>query len=322
MALQILVEAGEAASTVQKPGNNKEMPCGLAGLSLPYAHWAPQLPLEIGEPPDGSKHRSVLVGPRREKGSTNGCDQTEHKTKPRTTKRPPEIVSEINLAVVPCRFSGGFVTSGLGSSQYAAQLATGALANGDWPKLASLVGGQIASFGESCWLTDARLRDLIKDVSGREYHPESIARARRQLRDAKIIQCERVFPNGKLPTNAKYRRSSHGTTIKTFDWQAIKQKNPFTRRERRLRRMEQAAKARELGDIVKDAPRYTSAPAIVYRQPAPAPPSAFKDEIERIAADAMAAQALRAEREAARLRAIKARRAAQPDVVSADPPPL
>ena len=214
------------------------------------------------------------------------------------------------------------MTSGLGSSQYAAKLATGALAKNDWPKLASLVGGQIASFGESCWLTDARLRDLIKDEVGREYHPESIGRARRQLRDAKIIQCERVYPNGKLPTHAKYKRSTHGTTIKTFDWRAISEKNPFNRRERRLRRMEQAAAARELGEIVRDAPRHASVPALVHRKPPPTPPSELKEEFERQAAECIKEQALREERQAVRMRAMLARRAAQQAAVSTDPPPL
>ena len=215
------------------------------------------------------------------------------------------------------------MTSGLGSSAHAARIATGELANRGWPRLASLVGGQIASFGDSCWQTDARLGAAIRRPDGRQYHPESIARVRRQLRDAKVIQCERVFPNGELPTQAKYRHSTRGTTIKKFDWRAIEQKNPFNRRERRQRRMEQAAKAREAGDIARAAPRYTSAPALVPRPPErPAPPSAFKDEIERLANEAQAAQALRAEREAARIRAMQARRAEQPAPVPADPAPV
>jgi hypothetical protein len=214
------------------------------------------------------------------------------------------------------------VTAGLGSSQFAAKVAAGALANRNWPKLASLIGGQIASFGESCWLTDARLRELIKAEVGREYHPESIGRARRQLRDANVIQCERVFPNGKLPTHAKYKRSTHGTTIKTFNWKAIEQKNPFSRRERRLRRMEQAAAARELGEIVRDTPRHASVPALVYRRPPTAPPSELKAEFESMAAESIKAQALREERQAARMRAMEARRAAEQAAVSTDPPPL
>ena len=221
-----------------------------------------------------------------------------------------------------CRCREVGLTSGLGSSDHAARIATGELANRGWPRLASLVGGQIASFGDSSWVTDARLGESIRRPDGRRYHPESIARVRRQLRDARIIESTRVFPNGELPTQAKYRYSSHGTTIKKFIWSAISQKNPFSRRAQKLKRIEQAQKAREAGDVVKAAPRYTAASAIANQPPRqPVPRSSFTDEIERLAAEAQAAQSRNAEREAARRNATRVACAEQSRIDTPDPHP-
>lgn len=162
--------------------------------------------------------------------------------------------------------------SGLGSNPHAARIATGELARQGWARLASLVGGEIASFGGVCWQTDARLGEGITRPDGRRYHPESIARVRRQLRDAKIITSERVFVGGKIPSlKAKYT-SSRGTTVKTFIWRAIEQKNPFTRLERRIKRQEQARATREAGELRRPAPRYVAARAIVEPIRMPAPP--------------------------------------------------
>lgn len=183
----------------------------------------------------------------------------------------------------------------LGSSQHAAKIATGQLLSAGWARLASLVGGHVASFGDVCWQTDTRLSEVLRRPDGRRYHPESIARARRQLRDAKIITSERVFVGGKIP-QAKFR-SSRGTTIKSFNWRAIEQKNPFSRRERRLRRQEQAREARAAGDVMKPpAPRYAAARAIVepVHMPAPIDPELAR-MAERIQRDQERAQARRNE---------------------------
>ncbi len=150
----------------------------------------------------------------------------------------------------------GGTLSGPGSNPHAARIATGEHARQGWPRLASLVGGEIASFGGVCWRTDARLGEGISRPDARRYHPESIARVRRQLRDAKIITSERVFVGGKIPSLKAKFTSSRGTTVKTFNWRAIEQKNPFTRRERRIKRQEQARATREAGELRRTAPRY------------------------------------------------------------------
>jgi len=141
-----------------------------------------------------------------------------------------------------------------GSWDHAERLAIGELARKGWSRLASLVGGHVASFGDVCYQTDTRLAEKLRRPDGRAYHPESIARCRRWLRDAGVITSERVFVGAKLP-NAKWR-SSRGTTLKTFNWRAVDQKNPFSRRQQRQKRQEQAAATRATGDAVPPRPRH------------------------------------------------------------------
>jgi hypothetical protein len=190
--------------------------------------------------------------------------------------------------------------SGLGSNPHAARIATGELARQGWPRLASLVGGEIASFGGVCWQTDARLGQGISRPDGRRYHPESIARARRQLRDAKIITSERVFVGGKIPSLKAKFTSSRGTTVKTFNWRAIEQKNPFTRRERRVKRQEQARATREAGELRRPAARYVAVRAIVEPVRMAAPP--LDPELARIIGEARTLAERRQERMAERAR--------------------
>ena len=181
--------------------------------------------------------------------------------------------------------------------EHAARVATGELARRGYTRLESLIGGYIASFGDSCWVTDRKLVEALpRRPDGRTYHPESGARSRRRLRDDGVISSVRVFVGGLLPTSARHKRSSRGTTIKVFNWRAIEQKNPFSRRERRLKRQEQARELRDAGELQKPpAPRHVSARAIVdpVQTPAPRDP-----ELERMAAQIQRDQ----ERHAARRR--------------------
>jgi len=184
-----------------------------------------------------------------------------------------------------------------GSNQLAASVATGELARQGWARLPSLVGGSVASFGGVCWQTDARLSEGFTRPDGRRYHPESVARARRQLRDAGIITSDRVFVGGKIPSLKAKFRSARGTTVKTFNWRAIEQKNPFGRHERRIKRQEQARVSREAGELRAPAPRYVAARAIVdpVRIPTPLP----DPEFERIIGELQTLSARRQAREMA-----------------------
>jgi len=175
------------------------------------------------------------------------------------------------------------VLTSLGSQQHAARIATGELLRLGWSRLEALVGGYIASFGAVCWQTDARLCEVLRRPDGRPYHVESIARARRKLRDAGIITSLRVFVGGKIPSLKAKWTSSRGTTVKSFNWRAIEQKDPHTRRERRITRQEQARLSREAGELRTPGPRFVSARAVVdpVRMPAAMP----DPEFERIIGD-------------------------------------
>lgn len=197
--------------------------------------------------------------------------------------------------------------SKLGSMEHAADVARGVLLERAYSFLTAIVGGLIASFGESCWLTSAALAERITMPNGRKPHPESVARVRRLLRDDGVIQSERVFVNGKLPTHAKYERSTRGTTINAFIWRAVSKKSPFSRRERQLARFEQARKLRKAGELQKrparepqTAPRHSAPPP----SPVPAPrivPAVQRDpEIDRMAAEIQALQERNAAARAAR----------------------
>lgn len=177
----------------------------------------------------------------------------------------------------------GVVLTSPGSNQHAACIATGKLAQRGWSRLPSLVGGHIASFGGACWQKDVRLSEVLRRPDGRRYHPESIARARRKLRDDRIITSERVFVGGKISSIKAKWTSSRGTTVKSFNWRAIEQKNPFSRHEQRIKRQEQARVSREAGELRASSPRYVSVRAIVEPVRMPAPLA--DPEFERIIGD-------------------------------------
>lgn len=129
--------------------------------------------------------------------------------------------------------------------------ASGALARLGWSRLAALVGGRVAEF-DCNFETDSKLQDLIRRPDGKRYHRESIGRVRRGLRDAGMIKSERVFMGARMP-GAKFA-SARGTTLKTFNWRGVSERNPLSRRQRRAARVAQCVALREAGELVKPLP--------------------------------------------------------------------
>ena len=123
-----------------------------------------------------------------------------------------------------------------GSCERAAEVAAGALLRIGATNLQAKLGAQVAAYGEHCWVTDARMRELVRRWDGRAYHRESIGRARRQMARRGWIGSKRVMPLQK-PDGAKFP-STHGTTSKWIAWQVLGVKNPMTRGERRERTKE------------------------------------------------------------------------------------
>jgi len=181
-------------------------------------------------------------------------------------------------------------------------------------RLEALVGGHVASFGDTCWQTDGKLQESLRRPDGRRYHVESIARARRRLRDQGFISSVRVFMGAKIP-GAKWR-SARGTTLKAFNWRTIAQKNPFSRRERRRARQEQAAAAKAAGELVPARPRFSGVTTAI--EPTYRPPTSPLDpDLAAVIETARSAHEQRQQRAAAARSGQVPGRAAAPD----RPPP-
>ncbi len=171
----------------------------------------------------------------------------------------------------------------------AADRAAGALTRLGWPRLAAAVGGRVAQFDFN-FETYTKLQAIILRPDGKHYHRESIGRVVRQLRDHGMLKSERVFMGAKMP-GAKYA-SARGTTIKTFNWRAVTEKNPMSRRQRRLARQSQAAVLRAAGELVPPVPRCAQRPqpqpgAPRYSAPASTPP--LDPELAKVIGEARAA---------------------------------
>lgn len=110
------------------------------------------------------------------------------------------------------------------------QAAGAALALGATP-LEALIVGDSASYGETCWLTDASQSRVIVQRNGRHPHPRSVARARRNVTAKGLLGVRRIMP-GHKPPGAKYA-SSAGTTAKSVDFACLRVRDPLTRAERR-----------------------------------------------------------------------------------------
>lgn len=153
----------------------------------------------------------------------------------------------------------------------AAERATGALIRLGWSRLASQVAGQIARF-DCNFETYRTIGSRIGKLVGKRPHPESVGRLVRQMARAGIVKHSRVML-GQKPEGATFA-SALGTTNKTFNWRAVLEKNPMSRRNRRLARQNQAAALRVAGELVKPLPG-CAAPREPSRPRHSAPPTPY-----------------------------------------------
>jgi hypothetical protein len=132
--------------------------------------------------------------------------------------------------------------SAAGSHEHAAdRAARGAVAAGLSPLKAKLVT-HVAGRGLD-WQNDRQLRGELERPDGRQYHRESIGRARRELAKEGFLSSRRLLPGQALPNRARFGRTAHGTTLKAVVWQRFKQSPPTlrgarTRERQQLRRAE------------------------------------------------------------------------------------
>ncbi|HUL81648.1 MAG TPA: hypothetical protein VL131_05875 [Gammaproteobacteria bacterium] len=139
------------------------------------------------------------------------------------------------------------MTNKPGSHQHAAdRAARGAVEAGLSPLEAKIVV-HVAARGLD-WQNDAELAAELERPDGRRYHRESIGRARRQITREGYIESRRLLPGQALPPRAKFKRTSHGTTLKHVIWSRFRLQVPTprgqrTRERQRIRREEQRAQA-------------------------------------------------------------------------------
>jgi hypothetical protein len=124
-----------------------------------------------------------------------------------------------------------------GSHNVAAEIVARALLELGATNLQAKLGAEIASRGDTSWLTDEESGKFIRKPGGGAYHRESIGRARRLMSRAGWIESKRIFPQHK-PDRAKYT-TPHGTTSKRILWKTLGLKSPMTRGDRKKRRIEQ-----------------------------------------------------------------------------------
>jgi hypothetical protein len=147
-----------------------------------------------------------------------------------------------------------------GSHDRAAEVVARALLELGATNLQAKLGAHVASFGDKCWQTDSTVKQILRRSDGRQYHRESIGRARRLMAQRGWIGSARIFPL-QTPPGARFR-STHGTTSKSIAWKVLGLRNPVTRGERRERRKE--AQRVELNPFTPPRPRRVALePALV-----------------------------------------------------------
>jgi hypothetical protein len=124
-----------------------------------------------------------------------------------------------------------------GSHNVAAEIVARALLENGATNLQAKLGAEIASRGNTDWLTDKETSKFLVKPGGGSYHRESIGRARRLMSRAGWIESKRIYPT-KIPDGAKYT-SPHGTTSKRILWKTLGLRSPMTRGDRKKRRIEQ-----------------------------------------------------------------------------------
>jgi hypothetical protein len=105
--------------------------------------------------------------------------------------------------------------------------------------------GHVASWGGECWQQDSTVQQVLLRPDGKRYHCESIARARRFMRDRGLLVSQRIYVGGKIPSERAKFRSGKGTTFNAIQWRQLAIKNPMGRAERRRRRIQLAVAERK-----------------------------------------------------------------------------
>lgn len=139
--------------------------------------------------------------------------------------------------------------------------------------LAALVVGYVASFASTCWIKDWEVAQEITQSNGRNPHPKSVARARRQAARDGLMVSIRLGPGARVP--GKARPVTYGSTAKIVVFgPRFGVKDPLRRGERRKLRSHLEAlhaeyappAAVQKGEAKPGYPKY-SAPPVSFDVP-------------------------------------------------------
>jgi hypothetical protein len=153
--------------------------------------------------------------------------------------------------------------------------------------LEALIVGRTAAHGSHCWETDKTQAELIVQRNGRNPHPRSVARARRNAAAKGFLHVKRVFPFQR-PEGARFRAGA-GTTNKSVNWNTLKVRNPMTRGERKRAAARMNVAVRPSEQPVGPRAFNGELRAAATPRPVAPPPRDYLREYSNMAAPAVAA---------------------------------
>jgi len=155
---------------------------------------------------------------------------------------PARNLNTVRETTLRPTFGGGGSCPRVGSEVVGAAIAQGAT------NLEARLLGYCASYGGSNWSTDATRAAEILRPDGRNYHRESIARARRSLARAGFIRSVRVLPLQK-PRGARWT-SSHGCAQVFVRWSTLGVTPPPKRLRREAEKRQDTLSPRHISSVI------------------------------------------------------------------------
>jgi hypothetical protein len=155
---------------------------------------------------------------------------------------PARNLNTVRETTLRPTFGGGGSCPRVGSEVVGAAIAQGAT------NLEARFLGYCASYGGSNWSTDTTRAAEILRPDGRNYHRESIARARRSLARAGFIRSVRVLPLQK-PIGARWT-SSHGCAQVFVRWSTLGVTPPPKRVRREAEKRQDTLSPRHISSVV------------------------------------------------------------------------
>lgn len=139
-------------------------------------------------------------------------------------------IAEINFRTPVAR--GVLVMSWFGLLGARGDLAAGAAISSGCTPLEAHLTGQIASLPLGSWRTDRVTAADIVQHNGKNPHPRSVARSRRNLAARGILMSRRIMPGQRPHPDAKHT-SGAGTTLKVVNFDKLRVRDPLPPSERR-----------------------------------------------------------------------------------------